>query len=112
MDTVRRGRGRPPGATFDSLDEHSKIEIVEEQLDRIVEQRAEMVARSSTDNGFEVDHDIAVRQFHERAAARRREEWASYHRAMHALHSSLAAEHEKKLQRLLLGSDTLPGGGE
>ncbi len=61
MDTARRRRGRPPGTNrpFDSLDEYSKVETVEEQLDRVIDQRSELRAACSTDHGFEIDDEIA-----------------------------------------------------
>jgi len=113
MDTAngtRRGRGRPKGTDFESLSEFDKLEHVEAQLDRVIDQRSEHVASSSNGHGFETDDEAAVREFKERAREARRQEWASYHRAMITLHRSLSEEHEKKLEKLMMGEETLKNG--
>jgi len=108
----KRGRGRPPKVDLATLDPVEATEYVENQLDGLINNRSELVARSTSENGFEANHDAAVREFEERAREERRRSWASYHRRMHVLFSSLAAEHERKLQKLLRGPETLREAGE
>jgi hypothetical protein len=80
------------------LDIIARGEIAEAQLDAFIQRRAR--------NG-EVDPDEAdpgymesVRLYHERSEAEMRRRWIDFHRHLHQLHSTLAAEHAQKAAAL------------
>jgi hypothetical protein len=63
-------QGRPKGAKgadFGSLDFYGKVERVEEQLTRTIDLRAEQVARSSAEHGYEPDPVLSLREYRARA---------------------------------------------
>jgi hypothetical protein len=77
----------------------SRGEMVEAELDAFIERRSR---KGETDPDEREDlWAESVARFHERSEAEMRNRWVDFHQNMHRLHSTLAAEHEAKAEKLL-----------
>ncbi len=72
----------------------------EESIGKLIDRRSREEAYAEQER-VEEGWAQTVRTYNLRAAVERRQQWIAYHRSMHQLLSSLAAEHKEKACSLL-----------